>query len=264
AETMSLLEALSRVSFDLGVFAKVARQRLRRTFLHLLLLVVISTAATTTLAMMQLRKAVRWLEPHLDEIPTITIRNGQASADVEQPWVKSLGTDDHGHAVVAIIDTTGARQDFAANEVGVFLKKREVMVKQDSEELRIVPLSRFPDTTIGPDIVRGWIATAMRRAPFYIGAFLVVWYLFAKSMQALLLVLAALIGARAMRFGQLFTVAVYALTPAVLLDSALPFLPFHVPAFWLVYTAIGVTYAILGARRADAASTPPPDTTAAL
>ena len=258
---MSHLEALSRVSFDLGVFAKVARQRLRRTFLYLLLLVVLSTTATTIVWMMHLREAVRWLEPHLDEIPTITIRNGQASADVEQPWVKRLGRDDDGHDVVAIIDTTGERDGFAPNEVGVFLKRRELLVKQASEELRVIPLSRFPDTTVGPDIVRGWIKTAMRRAPFYLGAFLGVWYLFAKSMQALLLVLAALIGARAMRFGQLFTVAVYALTPAVILDSALPLTKLHVPAFWLVYTALGVVYAILGARRAD---TPPPDTTAAL
>jgi len=57
---MSHLEALSRVSFDLGVFAKVARQRLRRTFVYLFLLVVLSTAATTVVWMMHLREAVRW------------------------------------------------------------------------------------------------------------------------------------------------------------------------------------------------------------
>ncbi len=260
---MSHLEALSRVSFDLGVFARVARQRLRRTFVYLFLLVVIATASTTTLAMMKLREAARWLEPHLDEIPTITIRNGEASADVEQPWVKRLGTDDQGHQVVAIIDTTGEREGFAPNEVGVFLKKRELVVKQVEEE-RIIPLSRFPDTTVGPDIVRDWIKQAMRRAPFYIGAILFGWYFFAKSMQALLLVLAALIGARAMRFGQLFTVAVYALTPAVILDSALPFVKVHVPAFWLIYVAIGVIYAIAGARRADLPPPPPAGTAASL
>lgn len=258
---MSHLEALSRVSFDLGVFAKVARQKLRRTFVHLLLLVVIATATTTTVWMSHLRQAVRWLEPHLDEIPTITIRNGEATADVEQPWVKNLGKDDSGMQVVAIIDTTGTRQDFAPNEIGVFLKKTELVVKQ-VDQSRVVPLSRFPDTTVGPDVVRGWIKMAMRRAPFYIGGFLAAWYLFAKSMQALLLVLAALVGARAMRFGQLFTVAVYALTPAVLIDCALSFLPVHVPAFWLIYVGVGITYAIAGARRADAS--PPPDTTAAL
>ena len=101
----------------------------------------------------------------------------------------------------------------------------------------------------------------MRRAPFYIGAFLMAWYLFAKTMTAMLLVLAALTVGRGLRFGQLFTVAVYALTPAVILDSVLTFTPFHVPAFWLFYWAIGITFAILGARRA---SLPPPDTTATL
>ena len=260
---MSHLEALGRVSFDLGVFAQVARQKLRRTFVHLLLLVTIATASTTVWAMLKLRDAVRWLEPHLDEIPTITIRNGEASADVDQPWVKRLGDDGHGHEVVAIIDTTGERQGFEPNEIGVFLKKHELLVKQVEEE-RVIPLSRFPDTTVGPDIVRGWIKEAMRRAPFYIGGSAFLWYLFAKSMQALLLVLAALIGARRMRFGQLFTVGVYALTPAVLLGAALPFVKLHVPAFWLLYVVIGVVYAIAGARRADLPPPPPADTVAPL
>jgi hypothetical protein len=259
---MSLLEAFGRVSFDLSIFERVARQRLRRTLVYLLLLVAISAAATTASWMAQLHKAVRWLEPHLDEIPTVVIKNGQASADVEQPWVKRLGTDDHGHEVVAIIDTTGRRQQFAPNEIGVFLKNSEVVVKQVEEE-RVIPLSRFPDTTIGPDVVRSFIARALKRAPFYIGAILGIWFLFVKTMQALLLVLAALIGAKTLRFGQLFTVAVYALTPAVLLDCVLTFVPLHVPAFWLVYIGIALTYAILGARRA-AVPTPPSDSSAAL
>lgn len=258
---MSHLRALFTVTFDLGVFSTVARQRLRRTFVYLLLLVALAAGASTVRVMLVLRDAVRWLEPHLDEIPTIVIRDGEASADVEQPWVKDLGPDEHGNRVVAIIDTTGERQDFLPNEIGVFLKKHELWVKQPDQR-REIPLSRFPDTTVGPDIVRGWIKQAMARAPFYVGAFLLAWYLFAKSMQALLLVLAALIGARAMRFGQLFTVAVYALTPAVLLDSLLPFVKLHIPAFWLVYLAMSVTYAILGARRADALPPSPPPTVA--
>jgi uncharacterized protein DUF1189 len=255
---MSHLEALSRVSFDLGVFARVARQKLRRTFAYLLLLVVLSTASATASVMLKLRDAVRWLEPHLDEIPTITIKNGRASADVEQPWVKRLGTDDQGHDVVAIIDTTGRRTDFEPNEVGVFLKRTEVAIKTDGDT-KVLSLARVPDTTIGPDVIRGWIKEAMRKVPFYLAAFFVVFYLFVKSMQAVLLVLAALVGARAqLRFGELFTVAVYALTPAVLLDCALPFLPFRLPMFLLVYTAMAIAYAILGAQRATA-PTPPTD-----
>ena len=261
---MSHLETLAKVSFDLGVFPQVARQRVRRTLVYLLLLVAIATASSTTWIMFKLREGVRWLEPHLDEIPTITIRNGEASADVEQPWVKRLGQDDKGHEVVAIIDTTGTLEGFEPNQIGVFLKKTELVVKQDDEQ-RIIPLSRFPDTTVGPDIVRGWIEEAMRRAPFYIAAFLLAWYLFAKTMSAVALVLAALITGRGLRFGQLFSVGVYALTPAVLLSVVETFAPFHIPAFWLVYWAVATGYAIVGATRAASANPPaPPADTATL
>lgn len=260
---MSHLEALSRIPFDLGLFARAARQRMRRTLGYLLLLVVLSTAATTTSLTLKLRDLVDKLEPHLDQLPTITIKNGQASADVEQPWVKRLGSDDNGHQIVAIIDTTGRRDDFAANEVGLFLKRTELLVKT-AEERRAISLERFPDTTIGPDVARAWLKQLMRRVPFYLGAALLAYYLFVKSVQALLLVLAALIGAsrrRALGFGALFSVAVYALTPAVMLDCSLPFVKLHLPMFWLIYTAIAVAYAILGGQRAAAE---PPDSAAAL
>ena len=261
---MSHLEALAKVSFDPGVFTQVARQRVRRTFVYLLLLVLIATGSTTMWVMFKLHEGARWLEPHLDEIPTITIKDGKASADVEQPWVKHLGTDEKGHQVVAIIDTTGTLDGFQPNEIGVFLKQTEILVKQEDQE-RIFPLSRFPDTTVGPDIVRGWIKEAMRRAPFYIGAFLLAWYLFAKTMTAVVLVLAGLVTGRSLRFGQLFTVAVYALTPAVLL-GVLEAYVIHVPAFWLVYWALAITYTIIGASRAASVTppAPPPADTATL
>ena len=67
--------------------------------------------------------------------------------------------------MVAIIDTTGTREGFEPKDIGVFLKKTELMVKTAEE--RILPLSRFPDTKIG-HTVRDWIKQAMRRAPFYI------------------------------------------------------------------------------------------------
>ncbi len=259
---MSHLETLSRISFDPGLFARVARQRLSRTLASLVLLVAIATAATTTSLTLKLRELVRRLEPHLDQIPTITIRRGVASADVEQPWVKRLGRDDGGRDIVLIIDTTGTRRDFAPNEVGLFLKRTELAVKTP-EEARSISLARVPDTTVGPDVVRRFIARTMRRVPLYLAAALLAWYALVKTLQALLLTLAALAGAggRRLGFGALFTVGVYALTPAVLLDAALPFVKLHLPFAWLVYAALAIAYAVLGAQRAAAT---PPDGPAAL
>src|SRR5262245_43899794 len=120
---MSHLGAFSRVSFDLGVFAEVTRQRTRRTLVYLLLLTVIAAASSTALITLKLRDLVKRLDPHLDEIPTITIKNGRASADVPQPWIKRLGRDDSGKEFVLIIDTTGKLRDFEDGQIGLFLKR---------------------------------------------------------------------------------------------------------------------------------------------
>ena len=160
---------LARISFDLGVFARVARQRLRRTLVYLLLLVVVSVAATTTSWMLRLHEAVTLARaaPRRDPDHHHPQRPGRRPTWSSRGSSSSAATM-HGLDVVAIIDTTGTRQSFGPNEVGVFLKAREVSSRAAEEE-RVVPLSRFPDTTVGPDIVRGWIEKAMRRAPFYLG-----------------------------------------------------------------------------------------------
>ena len=149
--------------------------------------------------------------PRRDPAPS-SIRNGEASADVEQPWVKRLGNDDNGREVVAIIDTTGAPGDFAAERDRRLPEEARGRGQAARSAARHRALSRFPDTTIGPELVRGWIAKAMRRAPFYIGALLAssgtsspsrcrrsCWCWPRSPARALL------------RFGQLFAVGVYAL-----------------------------------------------------
>jgi hypothetical protein len=255
---MSHLLCLARTPFDLGVFRAVARQPLRRTLAYLALLIALSTIATTVSLTLMLREWVRRLEPHLDELPTITIRDGEASADVEQPWLRRLGRDDQGHDLVVIIDTTGTRDDFGPNELGLFLKKSEVIVKSP-EQVRSFSLASVPDLTIGPAVARRFIDHWMRRVPLYLALVLFSVYVVVKTTQALLLVLAALIGAarRPLPFGALFTVAVYALTLPVLLDCVLPLVPIRVPLFFAIYGALAIVYAILGAQRAVAE--PPAD-----
>jgi hypothetical protein len=251
---MSHLAALFRVPFDLSVFKQVAAQRTRRSFAFLFILVLLSTVAGTISAMIVLRDLARRVDPYLDQIPTVTIRNGQASADVPQPWVKRFERE-NGYNWVLIIDTTGQRTDFEPDEMGLFVQRTQLIMKSPGQR-REASLAQVPDMVVGPKTARAAIAKLMRQAPFYIGAALLIWFFLAKLMQALLLVLAAQIGSarrkRPLGFGALFSVAVHALAPAVLLDCVSDFLPFSIPHFWLVYLAIGVTYAILGARAASA------------
>jgi hypothetical protein len=254
---MSHLESLARTPFDLGIFARVSRQKLSRTFGFLFLLIALATTATTISVTRQLRQVVRKVEPEIDKLPTIEIRNGKASVSVPQPWIYRFGNDDHGRQIVLIIDTTGRRADFAADEIGVFLQRAQVVVKTP-EQQRALSLAGVPDTTIGPEVVHRFIAKWMRRVPLYLAIIAFCWYFLAKTTQALLLVLAALAGSasRPQSFRGLFAIGVYALGPVILLGAARPFLPFEIPWFFAIYSGVAILYAVLGGQRA---ATSPPD-----
>jgi hypothetical protein len=256
---MSHLESLARTPFDLGIFARVSKQKLSRTLGFLLLLIAVATTATTVSLTRQLREVVRKVEPEIDKLPKIEIRDGKASVSVPQPWIYRFGNDDHGRQIVLIIDTTGRRHDFAADEIGLFLQQTQLVIKTP-EEQRAFSLAGVPDTTIGPEIIHRFVTKWMRRVPFYLAAIAFLWYFLAKTTQAMLLVLAALVGSKSQpqSFRGLFAIGVYALTPVILLSAARPFLPFAIPWFFTIYCGLAIVYAVLGGQRAATSSPTPP------
>jgi hypothetical protein len=250
---MGHLHAFVTTPFDRGVFTEVHRQRVRRTIAYLLFLVLMSTAAATWVVAAQVGRVVNRVLPEVDKIPTITIRNGEASVDVEQPWVKRVG-EDHGRTVVLIIDTTGTLDGFRDSQCGAFLMKHDVRVRScDTAQERNLSLKRVPDGEIGPQVVRDYLKKARWMVPAVFAAVAFIWFLVAKLIQSLLLVLVALLAStgrkRSLGFAELFTIGAYALGPAVLIDCVTWVLPLGFFASLGLYTLIAVVYAVLGARR---------------
>jgi hypothetical protein len=248
------LHAFVTTPFDRGVFTEVHRQRVRRTIAYVLFLVLLSTVAVTWLAAARVNGLVDRILPVVDKIPTITLRDGEASADVEQPWVRRVG-ESNGRTVVLIIDTTGTLDGFRADQCGAFLMKRSLLVRNCEHEARQnnISLKRFPDGTIGPQVLRDWLAKARWLIPLIVAAAALVWFTLAKLAQALLLVLIALAAStgrqRPLTFAELFTVGVYGLGPAVLFDCLTFVLPIRFPISFVLYAAIAIGYTIAGARR---------------
>jgi hypothetical protein len=253
---------LLRAMVDLGLYREVHAQPMWRTLRHLALLVLLATAALTVVIAGGVGRFLDGVERHVDKIPTITLGNGEASVDVPQPWLLEIGRRDDGTRVVLIIDTTGTWSDFRSDQVGLFLARRHLLVRPDSEaRSHAVPLRYFGNRTIGPELARRWIARARWVVPAAVAAILFVWGLVAKTAQALLLTIVASMAAgsrrRALHFSSLFTIAVYALTPAVVLAAGRRLGGVAIPWFIFVYWGIAALYAALGASRA--AETLPPD-----
>jgi hypothetical protein len=248
----SHLGSLARATYDFGLYPEVTQQRLRRSFAFLFLLILLSTIAATVSATVMVHKLAKEVRPAIDKIPTVVIRKGEASANVPQPWVKSFGRE-HGLETVLIIDTTGTREGFADDQMGVFLKKTSVLVKQQSGESRAIPLDKIDELVLSPDVLHHYLDKLVRLTPFVVAGLMFVWYTTMKLLQTMILVLVGLIAGsgrkRTLRFGELFTIAVYALTPAILADSLLTLMPFGVPYFLLLYWALAIVWTVLGTRR---------------
>ena len=246
-----MLTRLLRAPFDFGVFAEVATQRGLRSVGGLAILILLSVGVATASMSLTAHRVYRQLTPLIDELPTVTIRNGRASANVPQPWVKE--TQEGLRSVALIIDTTGATTGFKPNQIGLLLTLDRILIKQENGEVRDFDLATVGDRVVGPSELHQIIRHALHWMPWMLAGITLVWFLFAKTATAMLLVMVALMASQGRRrplsFGGLFAVAVHGLAPAVFLDCALMLMPFSLPMFWVFYTVMAIIYTVVGMQR---------------
>jgi hypothetical protein len=249
---MTHFRALATAPFDLGVFNEVCQQRVRRTVGYLFLLILLASVASSIGVTLSLRGFARRVLPEIDKLPTVTIRHGEASANVEQPWRQSFGRE-RGREMVAIIDTTGTVTDFKDGEAGFLLKRRQLLIKKEDGTRQDVELSQLDDMTIGPTQVKEWLKKGQLWAPLVVLLAAFVYFSMTKWFHAMLFTLVALIAASRRRnllgFGALFAASCYALTLPVALGALESLFSVDIPYFWLGYTVLANVYIVLAIRR---------------
>src|SRR5262249_16953723 len=105
---MAFTHDVIRSLHDPGLYREAAGRSLPRSLLPLGRLALLTALALTTAATLWLSSL--WSEhvaPVLDALPTITIRNGVATVEGPQPWVRRVVRDQAGHDWVIVLDTTG-------------------------------------------------------------------------------------------------------------------------------------------------------------
>jgi hypothetical protein len=253
-----------RSAFDFPMYEEVTLQRARRTVGYFTLVVVILSVVLTVANVVQLRSFVRKdVEPELDRLPVVTIKNHVASANVPQPWVKSFPDPSNGMTNVFIIDTTGQTTGFKVDEQGLILTRTQLLIKNiQNPNTPNVDLADIEDLTVDAKLVRHWCDVGV----WIVGGSLLVLrpigHAALKLLSALLLSLLGLIVASAsrkrLRYGQIFTISIYALTPAIALDMVLDVLNVDIPFFFLIYFLVAGVYVGLAISRLTGMNAPPP------
>jgi hypothetical protein len=154
--------------------------------------------------------------------PEITIVRGQASIKKPQPYYVDFG---QGKNAPIIIDT---REGFENEALGYLEKAREgfvltrnSLVVKNKGQLRIVPLAEMPDFVLNADSLRALVERFVPTVIAVVAVLVVIYFLFAKSFQVLVLALIpfvwAKVGKVTLSYGQAVKISAFSMVPPVAL-----------------------------------------------
>jgi hypothetical protein len=175
----------------------------------------------------------------LRQIPAITIKNGQVSTDVPEPYF----IKEKDGTVLAIIDTTGQYTSLDDTDAKILLTKNK-LIGRDNTGLRVYDLRPVQDFYMDRARVQGWLLTIKQ---WFIPAFYPLALIFSFAFRTIQILIYALIGMAfasmlKVRLGYtaLMRLAAISITPVLVLDLIFEFLPVK-PPLWNV---LGIVLAL--------------------
>ena len=181
-----------------------------------------------------------------EQLPTITIKDGVASLDGDQPRILK---NSQGQPV-AILDTTGKIKSLEGQEAAVLLTAHTLVVKGGPE----YPLSKDESVSLSPADVRQLVQSASQWLPFAGTIFVILMGFVGRALQALVFAAAGLLLVRrhrvALSFWALYRLAVVALIPLMVFQAMLPAEDETAFGWWLIGLFLTFGYLSFGIRSA--------------
>lgn len=183
-------------------------------------------------------------------LPEITIKKGQASVRVEQPFrLDELAKE----GVLVAIDTREGKLKDALNylkdaKTGLVLTRDSFVVKNEGQ-IRIFPLKDLPDMTINSAEIRALLEKYLPTVVQWVWGLVIAYFLFAKPIQLLVLGMIPYFGARSysvsLTYGEALKVSSFAMVPPVLLDVLLNLSGASLAGAFILYFAAYIGLLIL-------------------
>ena len=195
------------------------------------------------------------------EIPTITITDGEVTADVEQPYV--IRDPEKKDEILAIIDTTGEITSLENTEAKILLSKSELLIKQSEFETTSYDLSPIKEFSFDRTVAESWLNLFAQLLAPLIYVLVVPLSLVYRILQALLYAAIGLLFARGvkapLKYPALLRLAVIAVSPVIVLDTLRDFLSIQVPYLLLLSFIVAMAYLLFGIKANAEPEAPPPN-----
>jgi hypothetical protein len=184
-----------------------------------------------------------------EQIPAITISHGKVSTDVPTPYY--IRDPDSG-TPLAIIDTTGQYRTLDEKPANVLLLTDSKLIMRNERETRTFDLSKVESLYVDRARVEGWLATAKTWfVPVAYPLALLFSFVF-RTIQILIYALIGLLFAHLLHanlgYKTLMRLAAMAITPVLVLDLIMDFLPVSLPLWSLLGVGVALAYLFLAVK----------------
>lgn len=193
----------------------------------------------------------------IEQLPTITIVKGEASADAAQPYEI---TDPDSDKILALIDTTGKVVSLEGTEARVLLTRTEVIYKKNDIETRNYSLQGVEHFVLDQEKVTGWLAILRKYVALVSFPFAALGSFAFRVVQALIYAAIGILFARMCKterpYQTLLRLSVMAVTPVIIASTVFDVIGIKIPFHGLVYFLAAMAYlyfAVYAASRQDIA-----------
>ena len=244
----SILHAFVLSFFSKSFYRDVGQHWRGTGLLYLLILLVVVWIPTLIKMQIGFSRFVQDESPQFtQQLPRITIKNGEASTNVQTPYFIK---NDKGEPV-AIIDMTGEYKDLDNTDASVLLTKTKVFTR-NRRETRIYDLEAVGSFEVDRVRAEGWLQMARHwLVPVLIPIVLIGTFIL-RTIQVLIYAAIGLLFANMLNthlnYQSLMRLAAVALTPVMMLNLLLEFLPFSIPFWWIIGIVIGLAYMFFAVR----------------
>ena len=230
--------------FSKDLYTDIALNWKGVNFLYLLLLLAVCGVGSMVKIHRGLNNFIINDAPALiDQVPEITIYDGQVSIKEEQPYY--ITAPDSGEVLI-IIDTTGKIESLEETEAFCLLTKNKVMTKKNEIQNDSYDLSAIKSFSINSEQITGWLRFGGKFAAAVIYPFALIGSYVYRIVQALMYaavgMLMAAICKTKLSYATLIRLAVAAVTPAIIVHTILALTGNAIPSYWYLIAAMGYLF----------------------
>ena len=233
--------------FSKRLYRDVGRNWKGANFAYLFLLLAICCIPATLHLRNTMLKSIETSQVDLlNQLPDISIRNGQAFADVKQPHYINNRSGD----ALAIIDTTGSMNYIADPTVMVLLTETKLIVRRGKNLFNAFDLEGIEDFSVDKHAVNGWLQTLRETvAPLSYGIFLMLSYVLAVLTMLLMAIVGLILSSfmnGQLKFSEALRIASVAATPAIIFVSISAAMSYSIPIE--IYLGVTLLYLFIGLK----------------